>query len=286
MNQMVKTFALGLGLILLLMWVGTFFGPNGMVIGLLFGFIMNFGMYWFSDRIVLAMNGAKPVDEAQAPDLYRSVRRLAERAGLPMPRVYVIPMPTPNAFATGRDPEHAVVAVSPSLVERLSRDELDGVLAHELAHIQHRDILIATLAACVAGAISHAAHMAMWFGMGGHRDNEERGGGGLELIAMMIVAPLGAMLIQMAISRSREFAADARASEITGKPLALANALKAIHAAPKLAPGDLSPATASLFIDNPFSAKGITKWFSTHPPMEDRIAKLEEISNRASGIHS
>jgi heat shock protein HtpX len=276
---------------MLLMWVGTFFGQHGLLMGLMFGCIGNFFMYWFSDKMVLKMNGAQPISETEAPEVYNIVRRLTEKAGMPMPTVYAIPLPVPNAFATGRNPQHAAVAVSPALVQMLSRDQLEGVIAHELAHIQHRDILLTTLAACLAGAITHLAYMAQWAalfgGFGGRRDDDDRRGGGLEMIAMIILAPLAAMLIQMAISRSREFAADEGGARITGRPLSLASALKIIHAAPKVEPGDLSPAAASLYIDNPFAGSMMSKLFSTHPPMEDRIARLEALADHdLTGIHS
>ncbi len=292
MKHYLKTFTLGFCLILVLMWVGSMpmFGRHGMLFGLILGFGLNFFSYWFSDKIVLRMNGAQAVEERDAPELYRIVKNLVNKADLPMPKIYSIALPVPNAFATGRNPANAAVAVSPSLVQMLSRDELEGVIAHELAHIKNRDILIATMAACVAGAITHLATMAHWAalfgGFGGRRDDDERGGGGLELLAMMIIAPLAATLIQLAISRSREYAADESAALMTGKPLALANALKSIHQAPKMAPGSMSPATASLFISNPFSASMLTNLFSTHPPMEQRVARLENLANKDSGIHS
>jgi len=239
---------------------------------------MNFFSYWFSDKIVLRMYHARAVGPQEAPELYGTVQTLCRRANLPMPKVYVIPQAAPNAFATGRNPEHAAVAVTEGLLKLMGREELMGVLAHELSHVRNRDILIGSIAATLAGAIMLLANMARWsaiFG-GGRRDSEEGGGGGggLALIAMSIVAPLAAMLIQMAISRSREYMADATGASFAGSPQGLASALEKLGAYSKRLPMDASPATAHMFIVNPLSGRSLMSLFSTHPPLEERIARL------------
>jgi heat shock protein HtpX len=245
-------------------------------------FGMNFVTYWFSDKIVLKMYGAQPVTTTEAPELYRMIEKLAQRASLPMPRLYVIDGDQPNAFATGRNPEHGVVAVTRGIMRILSREELEGVLAHELAHIKHRDILIGTVAASFAGAISYLAQMAQWAMIfGGRSDDEGEGGSFLSSLVMMIVGPLAAMIIQMAISRSREYAADAGGARIAGNPLYLANALRKLHMASQRIPMKANPATAHMFIVNPLSGGGLMKLFSTHPPMEERIARLESMRPEA-----
>jgi heat shock protein HtpX len=244
-------------------------GAQGLVIGLLFAIVTNFASYWFSDKIVLAMYGAKQVGPESR--LYRVVERLAQRAALPMPKVYVIPQASPNAFATGRNPEHAAVAATEGLLQMLREDELDGVIAHELAHIKHRDILISSVAATLAATIMMVARMAMWFG-GGRRD--DRDGNPIAAMAMMILAPVAAMLIQAAISRSREFAADAGGAEIAGNPLGLVNALHKIEGASQRVLLDANPATAHMFIIKPFSLGGLSSLFSTHPPTEQRVQAL------------
>lgn len=257
---------------------GAIGGKSGMTFALIFAFGMNFFTYWFSDRIVLKMYGAHQVTEAEAPELYGMVRRLAHRAELPMPKVYTINEDQPNAFATGRNPEHGAVAVTSGIMRILSREELEGVLAHELAHIKHRDILVSTVAAAIAGAISYLAQMAQWamiFGGGRSHDDDEGGSSPLAAIVMMIVGPIAAMLVQMAISRSREYGADEGGAKIAGNPLYLANALKKLHMATQRIPMDANPATSHMFIVNPLSGGGIVKLFSTHPPMEERIARLE-----------
>jgi len=263
----------------LIMLIGRYLGgQQGMVIAFFFAVIMNFGSYWFSDKIVLSMYRAKPVLESEAPALYRMVGQLAQQAGLPMPRVYVIPSESPNAFATGRNPQHAVVAVTEGLLRLLNESELKGVLAHELAHVKHRDILIGSIAATLAGAIMMIANMARWTAMfGGGRDDREGGGGGiLGLIAMSIIAPLAAMLIQMAISRSREYDADAAGASFAGNPAGLANALRKISSASRQIPMHAQPATAHMFIMNPLSGQTLMSLFSTHPPVEERIERLME----------
>ncbi|HSE93261.1 MAG TPA: zinc metalloprotease HtpX [Methylomirabilota bacterium] len=258
---------------------GAIGGQQGMVMAFVMALAMNFFSYWFSDRIVLAMYGAKPVDEAQAPGLYAMVRRLTSRAGIPMPRVYVIPTDTPNAFATGRNPQHAAVAVTEGITRLLDEEELEGVLAHELAHVKNRDVLIATIAATMAGAITYLAHMAQWAAMFGmHRgDNEEGGTNPFAAILMAILAPIAALLVQMAVSRSREYQADATGARLAGKTWGLAKALEKLHMAQQVVPMAANPATAHLFIVNPLSGRALMNLFSTHPPMEERIARLRSM---------
>lgn len=282
MNTM-KTMVLMVALTLMMVFFGGLLGgKTGMTVALVMAFGMNFITYWFSDRIVLKMYGARPVTESEAPELYRMIQRLAQRASLPMPRLYVIDGDQPNAFATGRNPEHGVVAVTSGITRILSREELEGVLAHELAHIKHRDILIGTVAASIAGAISYLAQMAQWAMIfGGRGDDEDGGGSLLSSLVMMIVGPLAAMIIQMAISRSREYAADAGGARIAGNPMYLANALRKLQMASQRIPMNANPATAHMFIVNPLSGGGLMKLFSTHPPMEERIARLESMRPEA-----
>lgn len=254
-------------------------GQGGMIIAFGFAVIMNFVSYWFSDKIVLSMYRAKKVEESDAPRLYSMVQRLATQAGLPGPRVYIIPDSSPNAFATGRNPANGVVAYTQGILDLLSEDELEGVTAHELAHIKNRDILTQTIAATIAGAIGMLASMAKWGaifgGMGGRDDREGGGGGIIGLLVMAIVAPIAAMFVQMAISRTREYAADATGAQISGKPLSLANALRKLHNGAARRPMDANPATAHMFIVNPLSGRSMMSLFSTHPPVEERIARLE-----------
>jgi len=275
-----KTMVLMVALTLMLVAVGgAIGGKSGMTFALIMAFGMNFFTYWFSDKIVLKMYHAQQVTEAEAPELYGMVRRLAHRAELPMPKVYTINEDQPNAFATGRNPEHGAVAVTSGIMRILSREELEGVLAHELAHIKHRDILVSTVAAAIAGSISYLAQMAQWamiFG-GGRSSDDDEGGSPIAAIVMMIVGPIAAMLVQMAISRSREYGADEGGAKIAGNPLYLANALKKLHMATQRIPMDANPATSHMFIVNPLSGGGIVKLFSTHPPMEERIARLESM---------
>lgn len=272
-----KTMLLMVTLTLMLVFFGGLIGgKSGMTIALIMAFGMNFITYWFSDKIVLKMYGARQVSEAEAPDLYGTVRRLAQRAGLPMPKVYIMDQDQPNAFATGRNPEHGVVAVTTGIMRILSREELEGVLAHELAHIKHRDILVGTVAAAIAGAISYLAQMAQWAMIfGGRRDDEGEEGSPIAAFVMMIVGPIAAMMIQMAISRSREYGADAGGASISGNPRHLAGALRKLQMAAQQIPMNANPATAHMFIVSPLSGGGIFKLFSTHPPMEERIARLE-----------
>jgi len=251
-------------------------GPNGLMFGLIVAAVMNLGSYWFSDKIVLRMYRAQQV----GPDhpLYRMTERLARQAGLPMPKVYLIPDPSPNAFATGRNPEHAAVAATQGIMQVLNERELEGVIAHELAHVKHRDILISSIAATLAAAIMMAARMAMYAGMfgGGRQDDREQGSNPIALLAMMILAPMAAMLIQAAISRSREFSADAGGAQIAGNPYGLADALRKIETASRRVPMDANPATAHMFIMKPFSGGGLMSLFSTHPPTEARIRALTD----------
>lgn len=252
-------------------WIG---GSQGMVLAFGFAILMNFGAYWFSDKIVLSMYGAQEVTESQAPELFGIVRRLVVNAGIPMPKVYIIPADQPNAFATGRNPDHAAVAVTEGIMRLLDEQELEGVLAHELAHIKNRDILIATIAATIAGAIMMLSRFAFFFG---GRDDEDRNP--LVMLIAIIVAPIAAMLIQLAISRQREYGADESGAQICGKPLALASALAKLERGKERIPMDANPATAHMFIVNPFSAQGIATLFSTHPPIPDRIARLERMQS-------
>jgi heat shock protein HtpX len=282
-----KTFLLLTGLMALFIFVGRLAGgQTGMIYAFIFACVMNFVSYWFSDKIVLMSYGAKEVSEAQAPDLYKIVRRLALKANIPVPKVYVINSPVPNAFATGRNPQHAAIAATSGILERLNGQELEGVLGHELSHVLHRDILISTVAATVAGAVMMLASMARWglmFGGYGGRDREERGGG-LELLIVALLAPLAASLIQMAISRSREYDADRGGAELTGHPLSLASALQKIAVDNAHAPVPLTtnPATAHLFIMNPLRGGGLMTLFSTHPPTAERIKRLEAMATMTS----
>jgi heat shock protein HtpX len=260
-----------------LLAIGEYFGgANGLVVAFLFAAVMNFVSYWFSDKIVLRMYRAQPVGPEHP--LHRIVERLTMRAGLPMPKVYIIPDPSPNAFATGRNPSHAAVAATEGILQVLNENELEGVIAHELAHVQHRDILISSVAATLAAAIMMTARMAhfaaLFGGYGGRGDDRDRGNNPIALLAMIILAPLAAMLIQFAISRSREFAADAGGAAIVGSPYGLADALRKIDAVSKRVPLDANPATAHMFIVKPFSGAGLTSLFSSHPPTEARIRAL------------
>ncbi len=278
MNMMktVVLMAFMMGLLLLVgQWLG---GEQGLIMAFVFSIVMNFGMYWFSDKIVLMTYRAKPVSEAEAPRLHTIVRRLSQQARMPMPKVYVMPGDTPNAFATGRNPNHAAVAATEGILRMLSDDELEGVMAHELAHIRNRDILIATISATFAGTITFIARMAMYAAMfGGNRNRQNSNPIGEVLL--LILAPIAAMLIQFAISRSREFAADAGGAEISQKPMSLANALRKLEAGvSKIPMQNAGTATAHLFIVNPLRGGGVMKLFSTHPPTEERIARLEKIA--------
>lgn len=280
----VKTVLL-LGLIMgLAIFAGrALFGPMGIWYGFLFGGLMNIIAYFFSDKIALASMGAQPVTEREAPALVRMVRELAANAGLPMPGVYVSPQPAPNAFATGRNPSKAAVCVTEGLLRAMSERELRGVLAHELAHIRHRDILITTIAATFAGIITSVAHMAQWgmlMGGGVGRSNDDEGGHPLVALLMIIVAPIAALLIQMWISRTREYNADSYGAELSGDPLALANALRRLHNYSQQIPMAVNPAREGMFIVSPLSGGGMMSLFSTHPPIEERIRRLEQMAAR------
>jgi heat shock protein HtpX len=269
--------ALMMGLLLFLGdWIG---GEQGLVMAFVFSLLMNFGMYWFSSKIVLMTYRAKEVKETESPRLFGIVQRLSTQAQLPMPKVYIVPGDTPNAFATGRNPEHSAVAATEGILRMLSDDELEGVIAHELAHVKHRDILIATLVATMAGTITFVARMAMYASIfsGGSRDRDDSNPFGQ--ILLIILAPIAAMLIQFAVSRSREFAADEGGAQISQRPMSLANALRKLEKGVEQIPmQNAGTATAHMFIVNPLIGGGITKLFSTHPPTEERIARLERLA--------
>jgi heat shock protein HtpX len=281
MNQ-IKTFILMALLTILLVWIGSLVGGrSGAVYFLIFAAVMNFGVYWFSDRIVLKMYRAQAVTEAEQPTLHRIVRELALRSNMPMPKVYIIPQDAPNAFATGRNPQHAAVAVTTGIMKLLNEEELKGVLGHELSHIRHRDILIGTIAATIAGAISMIATMARWGAMFGGDDRE--GGGMVQLVAVLVLttlASVAALLIQLAISRSREYHADEGGAQLAGNPLYLAGALAKLDAGTKRIPMQVNPSTAHMFIVSPLTRKGVQGLFSTHPPIEKRIERLEAMAHR------
>jgi heat shock protein HtpX len=282
MNTIKTTLLLGCLTGFLLLIGGYFGGQQGMIIAFIFALVMNFGSYWFSDKIVLRMYRAQEVSQSQAPELFTLVRNLTLQANLPMPKVYVIPEDTPNAFATGRDENHAVVAVTEGILRILNREELAGVIAHELTHIKNKDMLISSIAATLAGAIVMLAHMAQWaaFFGGGERDRDGEGGGIVGLIAMAILAPLAATIIQMAISRSREYLADEGGAKISGKPYDLAGALEKLSRAAIAVPMDANPSTAHMFIVNPLSGRSLMNLFSTHPPIEERVARLRAMIPR------
>ena len=283
-----RTAILLAGLTALFMGVGFLIGGgNGALIALLVAGGMNLFAYWNSDRMVLSMHGAQEVDARSAPDLHAMVGQLAARAGLPMPKVYLMDNPQPNAFATGRNPRNAAVAVTTGLLQQLNRDEVAGVVAHELAHIANRDTLIMTITATIAGAISMLGNFAMFSGLGGNRDNNN-GMGMIGTLAMVILAPLAAMLVQMAISRTREYAADNLGAQISGQPLALASALARISSAAHAIPNESAertPATAHMFIINPLSGAQMDNLFSTHPATENRIAALQQLAGGAGWSH-
>ena len=251
-------------------------GQQGMVVAFALAVALNMFSYWFSDKIVLAMYGARPISEAEAPRLYAIVRRLATRAQIPMPPVYLIPTDAPNAFATGRSPDHAAVAVTEGIMRILDEDELEGVLAHELSHVRNRDVLISTIAATLAGAITYLAHMMQWaaFFGGGRSSDDEEGGSPWAMLLLAILAPFAAMLVQLAVSRAREYQADASGARLAGRSSGLAKALEKLETAARAEPMPANPATAHLFIVNPLSGQTLMRLFSTHPPIEDRIRRL------------
>lgn len=277
----IKTLFLLVTLTLILVWAGSAIGgKQGMTIAFILALGMNFFAYWFSDKIVLKMYKAKEVTESEAPELHAIVRRLSQKAQIPMPRVYIIDQAQPNAFATGRNPKHAAVAVTTGIMRILTLEELQGVIGHELAHIKHRDILISTIAATIAGAVSYLAQMAQWAMIfGGYRGDDEEGGSPIAALIMMIIGPIVALIIQMAISRSREYAADQGGARIAGNPRYLSGALKKLHMASQKIHMEANPATSHMFIVNPLSGGGLLKLFSTHPPVEERISRLESISS-------
>jgi len=277
MGNQIRTTILLAVMTALILWIGQLFGGRqGMIIALLLAAGMNFFSYWYSDKIVLKMYRAQEASPQQAPELYEMVQTLSRKAGLPMPKLFIIPKEAPNAFATGRNPEHAVVAVTQGLLNLMDRDEVTGVLAHEMAHVKNRDILIGSIAATMAGAIMVLASMARWtaiFGGGGSSD-DEGGGGAIGLIAMSLLAPFAAMIIQMAISRSREYLADSTGAGFAGTPEGLARALDKLGRYSKKLPMNANPSTAHMFIVNPLSGRRLMGLFSTHPPLEERIARL------------
>jgi heat shock protein HtpX len=281
MNQ-TKTFILMVVLTIILVALGSLIGgSSGGMIAFCIAFIMNFVSYWFSDKIILKMYGAKPVSESEAPELYAIVAALAQKASIPMPKIFIMQNESPNAFATGRNPEHGVVAVTTGIMRILSREELEGVLAHELSHIKHRDILIQSVAATLAGAITMIANWARFAAFFGGGNSDDDRGNIFSVIIFSIIAAFAAMIIQLAISRSREYLADDGGAQLSGNPLFLANALKKLQMGVARRPMEnANPSTAPLFIVNPFSAKGMMALFSTHPPMEERIKRLEDMAYR------
>ncbi|MCP4721868.1 MAG: zinc metalloprotease HtpX [Desulfobacteraceae bacterium] len=281
MGNQIKTVILLTVMTVLIMWIGLLIGGrSGMVIALFLAAGMNFFSYWYSDKLVLKMYRAQEISMQQAPEIFSIVKDLAQRAGLPMPKVYLIPQETPNAFATGRNPEHAVVAVTEGLVRIMNREEIAGVLAHELAHVKNRDILIGSIAATMAGAIMMIASIARWAAIfGGARGGDDSEGGlsGFGMIIMSIIAPIAAIIIQSAISRSREYLADSEGGRFVGNNEGLASALEKLGVYSKRLPMDANPSTAHMFIVNPLAGKNLMSLFSTHPPLEDRIAKLRGV---------
>jgi len=278
MLNMLKTGLLLTGLTLILIWIGNLIGGQaGVIVALVFAAIMNLGSYWFSDRLVIAMSGAQTLSEQEAPQLYQMLREMTHRANMPMPRLYLIPEMQPNAFATGRDPQHGVVAVTQGLLQMMNYEEVKGVIAHELAHIKNRDTLIMAIAATIAGAISALAHMFYYITLlTGSRDER---GNPLVGLAILIFAPIAAMIVQLAISRAREYEADRVGAEIAGTPLGLASALRKLEAAAERIPNEhAQPATAHMYIVNPLRGGGIAALFSTHPPVAERVRRLEAMA--------
>jgi len=279
-----KSFMLMLVMTLLLITVGQLIGGrNGMMSALVFAAVMNFVSYWFSDKVVLFMYRAKELKETENPRLYMIVRNLAHQANLPTPKIYFINSPMPNAFATGRNPQHAAVAVTSAIMDLLNEDELTGVIAHELSHVHNRDILIGSIAATMAGAIFMLARMAQFSAIFGGGNSRDRNNNGLGILVVAIVAPIAAMLVQMAISRSREFQADKSGAELCKKPLALASALQKLSSGIQHNPVQVNPTTAHMFIVSPFSGKSLFTLFSTHPPMEQRVKRLQQMAQEMSG---
>lgn len=283
MGNRIRTTILLAVMTALIIWIGQYFGgQQGMIIALLIAAGMNFFSYWFSDKIVLKMYRAREVSPQKVPEVFEMVKTLTGNAELPMPKVFVIPKEAPNAFATGRNPEHAVVAVTEGLLNIMDHDEVKGVLAHELAHVKNRDILIGSIAATMAGAIMVLANIARFSALfGGRGGHSNRGGGAIGLIAMSIMAPFAAMIIQMAISRSREYLADSTGARFAGSPEGLANALEKLGQYSKRIPLNANPSTAHMFIVNPLSGRGMMSLFSTHPPLAERIARLRGYPTRS-----
>jgi heat shock protein HtpX len=280
MVNTMKTFILMAALTALFMFAGQAFGgQSGMVFALVMALAMNFFAYWYSDKLALTMSRAREVSSGQAPQLHAMIEELARNAGLPKPKVYVMPGQTPNAFATGRNPEHAAIAVTEGLLQLLQRDELGGVIGHELGHIKNRDILISSIAAVMAGAISYLATMAQWAMIFGGGGNDDKGRSNLfAMLAMMIIAPLAAAIIQMAISRNREYLADATGAKICGHPISLANALQRLEDYNHRMPLKVNPATAQMYIVNPLAGGTMARLFSTHPPIRERIKRLQAMA--------
>ncbi len=282
MFNLLKTGLLLTGLTLILIWLGNLLGgQTGLIVALVFAALMNLGSYWFSDKLVVAMSGAQPLSERDAPELYQMLREMTHRANMPMPRLYLIPDMQPNAFATGRNPQNGVVAVTQGLLQMMNYEEVKGVIAHELAHIKNRDTLIMAVAATIAGAISAVAHMFYYATLlFGSRDEDAPNP--LAALALVIVAPIAATIVQLAISRAREYEADRIGAEIAGTPIGLANALRKLEAAAQRIPNaHAQPATAHMYIVNPLRGGGIMALFSTHPPVQERIRRLEAM---ASGV--
>jgi len=273
-NQIKTVFLMSLLTVLVILAGGAIGGRGGMQMAFIFAMVMNFGSYWFSDKVALAMTKAQPISREQAPELYAIVERLADNAGLPMPRIYMTPSPQPNAFATGRNPKHAAVAVTQGLMQLLNREELEGVLAHELAHIKNRDILISTLAAVLAGVITTLANWGQWALMFGGLGGDDDDASGLAALPMIILGPIAAMLVQMGISRSREFLADSTGAEIAGNSYGLASALQKLERGSALIPMEVNPSASHMFIVNPLNARRLANLFSTHPPIEERVKRL------------
>ncbi|QSQ24604.1 zinc metalloprotease HtpX [Pyxidicoccus parkwayensis] len=287
LGNALKTTVLLAGLTALVLLIGEQLGgAQGLMYAGLFAVVMNFGSYWFSDRIALAIHGAQPLPYEQAPWLHQMIERLAARAGMPKPKVYLLPTRTPNAFATGRNPSHAAVAVTAGLMDILDQRELEGVLAHELGHVRNRDTLIGTVAATLAGVISYAAQMLFWFGGSMLSRSDDDDGGIADVLAklgLLLVAPIAATLLQLAVSRSREYGADLAGAELSGDPDALADALLKLERGVEAMPYDRAPATSHLFIVNPLHHGGVMSLFSTHPPIPERVRRLREMGARAGG---
>lgn len=281
-NQLKTVFLMSLLTILVILAGGALGGAQGMQMALIFALVMNFGSYWFSDKIALSMTRSQPISREESPQLYAMVEKLSYNADLPMPKIYMTPSQQPNAFATGRNPNHSAIAVTQGIMQLLNREELEGVLAHELAHIKNRDILISTLAAVLAGVITTLANWAQWAllfgGLGGN--DEDEGGSGIAALPLIILGPIAALLVQMGISRSREYLADATGAEIAGNSYGLAQALQKLERGSARIPMNVNPAASHMFIVNPLNAKRIASMFSTHPPIEERVKRLYSISNR------